>query len=262
MRDRRARSAARPGFRDVAVAAVAALLLGCGVSGCSVARAVHKVADTVHSNSSIIDVFTAKLKSGQPDRFEVTYVTTGSSPSKVVYAVRPPDDLAFTDSAAGSGAPVSYARLIVNSAGVFGCTGAPSSGGDAAAAKARWSCQKLPKEAASTQKAILDFYTPAHWVSFLKEFSLAAGFAGDKLSTSTMTVNGFPMSCVDFVASGVAGTSKICTTAQHLLGYVNVASSSTDFEITSYSGSPSARLFTLPGGAKITVANLPENGNG
>jgi hypothetical protein len=249
-------------LKSAGLAAVLALMLGCGLTSCSLARAVHKVADTVHSNSSIIDVFTARLKSGQPDRFEVTYVTTGSNPSKVVYAVQPPDDLAFTDSATGSGAPASPARLIVNSAGVFGCTyGAVTSSGSIPA-KTGWSCQKLPKEAASTQKAILDFYTPAHWVSFLKEFSLAAGFAGDKLSTSTLTVNGFAMSCVDYVASGVAGKSRICTTAQHLLGYVNVASSPTDFEITSYSGSPPARLFTLPAGAKITTARLPKNGTG
>ncbi len=130
------------------------------------------------------------------------------------------------------------ARLIVNSAGVFGCT--------LAFAKASWSCEKVPRTQAAAQEKILNFYTPAHWVSFLKEFSLAAGFAGDKISTSTITVHGFTMSCVDFVASGVPGKSKICTTAQHLLGYVNVASESTAFEIISYSTAPSAGAFRLP----------------
>ena len=68
-----------------------------------------------------------------------------------------------------------------------------------------------------------------------------------------MSVNGFSLSCVDFVATGVPGTSTICTTTQGLLGYVKVASDSTSFEITSYSGSPDPSLFTLPPGATVTT---------
>jgi len=72
-----------------------------------------------------------------------------------------------------------------------------------------------------------------------------------------MTVNGFTMSCVDFIASGVAGTSTICTTAQGILGYVKVASDTTSFEITSYSTSPPASLFELPPGATVTTVPTP-----
>ena len=43
-----------------------------------------------------------------------------------------------------------------------------------------------------------------------------------------MTVNGFSMSCVDLQASGVPGTSTICTTSQGILGYVKVASDATE----------------------------------
>src|SRR5579863_9679976 len=39
------------------------------------------------------------------------------------------------------------------------------------------------------------------WVTFLRTFALAAGFAGDKVGTSTTTVNGFTMNCLDFRAS-------------------------------------------------------------
>ena len=91
-------------------------------------------------------------------------------------------------------------------------------------------------------------------MAFLKDFSLAAGLAGDKISTSTMTVNGFSMNCVDFRTPGVTGTSTICTTSQGLLGYVKVADGSTSFEIKSYSTSPPASLFRLPPGAKVTKA--------
>ena len=110
------------------------------------------------------------------------------------------------------------------------------------------SCQKLGTADAAAQNQIFDIYTPSHWTTFLKDFSLAAGLAGDKVTSSTMTVNGFSMQCVDFDAPGVPGTSTICTTAQGILGYVKVATDSTSFEIKSYSASPPASLFQLPPG--------------
>lgn len=82
--------------------------------------------------------------------------------------------------------------------------------------------------------------------------SLAAGFAGDKVTSSKLTVNGFRMHCVDFRATGIKGTSRICTTAEGILGYVKVASTPTSFEITSYSAPPPGSLFRLPPGARVT----------
>jgi hypothetical protein len=106
---------------------------------------------------------------------------------------------------------------------------------------------------AATENQIFNIYTPAHWVGFLRDFSLVAGLAGDKVTSSTMTVNGFSLNCVDFNAPGVAGTSTICSTAQGILGYVKVASDSTSFEIQSFSTSPPASLFELPPGATVTT---------
>ena len=91
----------------------------------------------------------------------------------------------------------------------------------------------------------------------MRDFSLAAGFAGDSITKSSMTLNGFGMQCVDFHAPGVPGTSTICTTAQGILGYVKVASDATTFEIKSYSASPPRSLFALPAGAKITTVQVP-----
>jgi hypothetical protein len=231
------------GRRELAVALVAALVMSAALAGCGLGKTIQKVADTVHANKATIDQFTSKLKSGQPAQFQVTYVTTGSSPSKIIYAVRSPDQLAITDSLSSGGAVAGNASFIVNSAGAYACT---------RGSNAAWTCDKLPKTGAAADKKLLDIYTPAHWITFLQDFSLAAGFAGDKISSSRITVNGFGMQCVDFVAAGVAGTSKICTTAQHLLGYVRVASQSTGFEITAYSTSPAPALFRLPAGATIT----------
>ncbi len=237
-------SATLTGWRRHAGVVAVTVVTAAALTSCTITRTITKVADTVRANKATIDVFTGKLKSGQPGRFEVTYVTTGNAPSKIIYAVRPPDQLAFIDSGIGSGTSRSKASFIVNATGEYGCTKAGS--------EARWTCDKLPKAAAAAQRKLIGIYTPAHWVTFLRDFSLAAGFAGDKISSSSTTVHGFAMQCVDFVASGVPGTSKICTTAQHLLGYVQVASESTSFAITSYSAAPDAALFRLPAGATIT----------
>jgi hypothetical protein len=226
-------------------------LLAVGIvwlSGCSVVSAAHKIVNTVEGNKHVIDGFTDNLKSGAPSSFEATYSTTGTSPATVTYAVKPPNEVALTDTESGSSG--TDIDVVVNGAGSYYCTRPVS---DAAP----WSCQKGEGASAAQGQALLDIYTPAHWVTFLDDFSLAAGFAGDKVTTSTMSVNGFAMSCVDFVAPGVPGTSTICSTAQHLLGSVQVASSATSFEIKSFSTSPPASLFTVPPGATITTAPAP-----
>ncbi len=232
------------------VVVIALALGGLGLSGCSIVRAVKKIAHNVEANKATMSAFTTKMKASEATPFQATYVTTGSSPTTVVYGVQPPKDLALTETPSGANSPT--ISIIVNSSGAYTCT-PPAKG---AGSGAVWSCNQYPAVNASSEAKILDFYTPAHWITFLNDFSLAAGFAGDKVSKSTKTVNGFNMSCVDFVASGVAGTSTICTTSQGILGYVKVASDSTSFEIHSYSPSPEAQLFALPAGAKVTVVKM------
>jgi hypothetical protein len=242
-----------PGHRRAAGAVALALVLGgFGLTGCGVVKAVKTVTHDVESNKSTIQAFTSNLKSSAGTTFEATYVTTGSSPATIVYAVRPPDGLAFRDTpSGGSSNGISRVDIVANTSGEYACT-PPSSSGSGSGP--RWSCEKLPGASAATRNKILGFYTPDHWVAFLRDFSLAAGFAGDKVTSSTLTVNGFSMKCVDLRATGVPGTSRICSTAQGILGYVKVASDANSFEITAYSGSPSASLFRLPPGAKVTTS--------
>jgi len=245
------RAAVPLGRRYAAWAAAVLMLGGFGLTGCSIVKAVSSVTHVVQGNRGIINTFTTNLKTSQGTTFEATYVTTGSSPTTVVYAVRPPKGLAFRSTPSGPGGSSSAdVQLIVNSSGAYSCD-RPSSG-------ARWQCGKLSPATAQIKKAIFGFYTPSHWVNFLKVFALAAGFAGDKVTTSSMTVNGFSLKCVDFKASGVKGTSTICTTSQGILGYVKVASTPVSFEIRAYTAAPSASLFALPPGAKIT--NLQNGG--
>ena len=241
--------------RTAGVVAAAVALGGLGLGGCSAISKVKSVAHSVEANRKTMDSFTSKIQSDQAKPFEATYVTTGDNPTTVVYAVQPPKGLAFTNtpsstsSAGTSGAGLPSVDIIVNSTGEYSCTPPDTSG---TAGKGTWACQMLSPGDAEQQNAIFDFYTPSHWVNFLKGFSLAAGFAGDKVTSSTMTVNGFAMSCVDFSAPGDAGESTICTTAQGILGYVKVSGDTTSFEIKSYSSTPDASLFELPPGATVT----------
>jgi hypothetical protein len=233
------------------------MLSSLGFTGCSVIKAAKKIEGTVRSNKAVMGAFTNKIKAGEGTTFEATYVTTGSSPETVVYAVQPPSGLAFSLTPSATSTTVSGSAnnvdIIVNQSGEYLCTPPSAASGAGGSGSSKWKCEKAPKTSAADYNNILDFYTPAHWVKFLGDFAIGAGFAGDKVSSSTMTVNGFAMSCVDLVAPGVSGTSTICTTAQNILGYVKVAQDSTSFEITKYSASPSASLFQLPPGATVTT---------
>jgi hypothetical protein len=219
--------------------------VGALATGCSVVSKVKQDVHTVESNKSTVDSFTQNLQSTKDTPFEATYMTTGTSPATIVYAVDPSSGaLAFHEGQTGSSA--SNAQVIVNSSGEYVCNQSGAAGA--------WSCRMLGKADAASENKIFDIYTPSHWISFLKGVSLVAGLSGDKVTTSTKSLNGFDMNCVDLVAKGVAGTSTICSTSQGILGYVSIASDSTSFEITSFSSSPSPSLFQLPPGATITTA--------
>jgi hypothetical protein len=225
-----------------AALAGAVALSSLGLAGCGVVTAVQKIAHNAASAKGTVDDFAATLATGAAKPFAATYVTSGSSPATIEYAVQPPDGLAFRNTAKGGGVTL---YLVANSTGEYSCT-PPGSG-----SRPRWVCQKLGKASATVQNKLLDFYTPAHWVAFLKGFALAAGLAGAKVTSSHLTVNGFALNCVDFRAPGVSGKSTICSTAQGILGYVKIAGESTSFQIKSYTNSPPAALFRLPHGAKV-----------
>jgi outer membrane murein-binding lipoprotein Lpp len=229
--------------RVMSLAAVA--LLAAGLAGCGIVAKINHVRHAVDTNRAAIQSLAQGLKSGEATAFSAVYISTGASPTRITYAVRPPADVEFAESGSGSGA--ANLDLVSNSSGEYSCTSADASSG--------WTCQKLGKAEAIAQNQIVDFYTPSHWVDFLETFSIAAGFAGDRVTQSSMTVNGFSMHCVDFRAKGIRGKSTICSTAQNILGYVKVAGDATSFELKSYSTSPSPSQFQLPAGAKITRAS-------
>jgi hypothetical protein len=252
-----------PTVRRIRSAVAVAAIGGVAFSACGIAhdvQAVKKVAGDIRGNKATIDSFSTKLQSSASSTFAATYVTTGSSPTTVVYAVKPPTGVAFVNDPSGKADATDALSIVVNADGEYTCMPGGSAGsgsGSSGSSGSSPTCQKLGTASAATENAIFTFYTPAHWVTFLRDFALAAGIAGDKVTTSTMTVNGFSLNCVDFQAAGVPGTSTICTTAQGILGYVKVADDSTSFEITHYTSSPPASLFRLPAGAKVTTDTVP-----
>jgi hypothetical protein len=96
------RSSVDPGLlRKAAVAVAVVMVAAFGFSACS---AILKVRDAVHDirgNDATIDSFSTKLQSGTATPFEATYVTTGSAPATIVYAVQPPTGVAFDDTPFG-----------------------------------------------------------------------------------------------------------------------------------------------------------------
>jgi hypothetical protein len=242
---------------STAVMCVTLLVASLSATGCATihkgetaVKAGRSIEKSVKGNRATIDSFTTSMKSSESATFEATYKTSGKSPATVVYAVKPPNGVSFTDSPTGKKGGTGRVHIIANASGEYVCTPGPG-------AHSATRCEKATALGASAENSLYDFYTPSHWIGFLKGFSLAAGFAGDKVTSSTKRLNGFTMPCVDFHAAGVPGTSTICTASQGILGYVKVAGSPTSFELTKYSSSPPASLFKLPAGAKVTTITIP-----
>ena len=112
--------------RAALIAAAAFMLSGLGLTGCGIAKDAQSVASNVTANKSLIDQFASTIKSGKSvAAFEATYVTTGSSQNTIVYAVKPPDGLAFRENQSnGSG----RLDIVANSSGEYACLPQSASG--------------------------------------------------------------------------------------------------------------------------------------
>jgi len=242
----------RPGpARRVVAGSLVVFAAAIGLNGCGVLNAIRKVVQTVEANRALINEFSKGLRAGEKVAFEATYVTTGGAPVTVTYAVQPPDEVAFRevpDGAGGLGGLNGSYNLLANSTGGYSC-----SPGNGSALGTGWTCTKLGSAKQVERSGVVDIYTPAHWAAFLGVVAIAAGLAGDSVRSFTKDVNGFELDCIGLHVKGVAGTSTLCTTAQGILGYVQVAGVSTSFELKAYSSTPDASLFQLPAGAKVVA---------
>jgi hypothetical protein len=216
-----------------------------GLSGCGVVKAIehhveNKVVNALTGHNKVMSSFTTKISTNLNTPYEATYVTTGSSPATITFASSPPADFFF---AGGT----SSGRLLQNSTGSYTCLKSTTGG---------WSCTKLSASTFNTAKLAYALYSGKYWVTFLKIYSTVAGLAGVTIKASSMTVNGFPLSCV-VVNGGTQnpGTSTWCETSTGILAYVQATSNGTAFELKSYVTNPPSSLFALPAGA--TVSTIP-----
>jgi hypothetical protein len=224
------------------VGAVALALTGCSAVTKAV-NAIKTVHNIVHGDAAISSL-NAKITTADTTAYEVTYETTGAAPVTTVYAAEPPHEFAFTTTVSGA-----HLDVFASSAGEYGCNRQSPS------ASSGWTCLKLQGSEVDTYKLMYALYSGSYWIEFLKAYSAIAALNNVKVTSSTMSVNGFSLQCA-VVVSGKApnqSTSKVCVTSQGILGFVSVASKGADFEIKSYSSSPAASLFQLPAGATVTT---------
>ncbi|HEY3841678.1 MAG TPA: hypothetical protein VGL48_00370 [Acidimicrobiales bacterium] len=80
---------------------------------------------------------------------------------------------------------------------------------------------------------------------------LLSKLAGIKATSSSATIGGQPSTCVTVTVHGNGG--KYCVTKKGILSYAGTSSSY--FELTKFTSSPPASLFSLPSGA--TTVTLP-----
>ncbi|MGO9582408.1 MAG: hypothetical protein ACLP36_06330 [Acidimicrobiales bacterium] len=247
IREGRTRSAA---WRKTVLVAVVVATTALGLTGCSAINKAVNAAKAVHSllhGSAAINQLTSKMQSSDTSAYDVTYVTTGSAPATVKFAVDPPHDFAFDDTTS-----TGEFQVLGATAGVFECSRSSTSSSAGA-----WSCVKAQGAEVDTDKLAYALYSGSYWIDFLKIYSVAAALHGVTISSATMSVNGFNLQCAVVVSGSKPNqqTSKVCVTSQGILGYVSVSAKSADFEIQSFSPSPPASLFQIPAGA--TVSTLP-----
>jgi hypothetical protein len=148
----------RSARRQTIAVAVVVVPLALGLTGCSaVSKAVNAVKGVhnfVHEIAKI-NALSGKIKAADATPYEVTYVTTGSSPATIDYAVKPPHDFAFGDTTSSGDLSV-----IAGQAGQFECNRSSST--------STWSCLKLDSSAGSTGNAAYLLYSGSFWVDFLK----------------------------------------------------------------------------------------------
>ncbi len=227
--------------RRTILVAVVVIAVALGLTGCSkVINAIKTVHNVLHQGAAI-SALSNKLKSADKNPYEVTYVTTGSSPVTTELASSPPHELAFRTTVSGQ-----VLDVIENSSGEFACSRGLSS-------SATWSCAEVKGAEVETYKVMYALYSGAYWIDFLKLYSAAAALQGVTIHSTNMTVNGFALQCDVIVNKKSPSTSKWCVTSQGVLGYVSVSSAKADFEIKSYSSSPPSSLFQVPTGATITT---------
>jgi hypothetical protein len=249
----------RAGAVAATLLAAAIGLVGCGSSGPSATATTASPGTTSSSPGSTsspgttvstptgstsatdpLAAITGKIQSGETQTFEATYKASANGTTKTItIAAAPPKSFAFMIPASGGS---SATDLVSNGTSTYECS-QPSGA---------WQCISLPTSELGALSNVFELYEGKYWLNDLTGLKAYAATAGVSLTTSSMTVNGFSLQCVNFSSTTHASENgEWCVTAQGIMGYVKAATSS--FELTSYSTSVPSSTFKPPTGATITT---------
>jgi hypothetical protein len=189
---------------------------------------------TTTSAAALGSTLLAKFESGEHATFLATYkITSGATKelTSLTIGQQSPDQIFKGTTASGA-----FELLTLGTKGYL-CS---QSGG------AGWTC--FDETAANPDAELFALYEPAKYLPY---FQAAASAAGAHTSYSSMSVGGFPLSCITVSgAPNENGSGTFCVTAQGVLGYVSwtgaAVSDSGSFEISSFSTSVPAGEFNLP----------------
>lgn len=201
---------------------------------------------------------------------QTTTVTIAQSPPKSLFTTS-------SGSVINNGKTTYYCSTGSTSSGNSGNTGSTSNSGNSGnsgnpgSSSTATTTSKAGTETCLSVKGsnpllgLENAFGPATTLSALAEAKqgLVSRFLGIKVSSSTVTFAGQPSTCVSVSVRGRGG--KYCVTKQGILSYsgssnsANSSNSSNYFELTKYSSSPPASLFSLPAGA--TTATVPGGGS-
>lgn len=222
-----------------------ASLAACGSSSTATTGGSGITATTASDSSSAaskLDTLAGNVKAAQTSTFQAVYSSTsGGSTSTITLAQSSPKQMFGTTDSSGS-----TTSLVNTGSTTYSCT---------TASGASTTCTSIGGGLASSAlTGVMNVYNGRAALTVLKvwQSSIAAHLAGVSLTFSDEIIAGQSSTCAHWSQSGDAAT--YCVTSTGVLAKVQ-SSGGHSFELTSYTTSPPASVFTVPQGA--TVVTLP-----
>jgi hypothetical protein len=209
----------------------AVILASLGIAAVVIAPALPASAKQVTNNN--LKAITKAINSGKHLTYQATYTSVSNGQTTTVTIAQAPPKSNFSSST-GS--------VISDGKSTYYCS---SSGGKE---------QCLTVSGANPLLGLEDLFSPQVALGALAEAKegLVSKALGISTTQTSASFAGQPSTCVTVTVRGKAG--KYCVTNKGLLAYAG-SSSSSYFQLTKYSSSPSSSLFSLPAGA--TTVTLP-----
>ncbi len=243
----------------IPVLAVGALLASCGSSSSSSNTTSTTGAPTTGSgstssggSSSELQTFGGTIKAAKSATFKAVYTSTssGSGPQTITLAQAPPKQSFSTTDSSGS-----TSTLLNTGTGTYVCDSSSS---------APPTCTSMTGlGGAGALSSIISVYNGTSALTAIQGWQsiAAAHLTGVSLTFTKDTIAGQAVRCANWKYQGSSTT--YCVTDSGVLAKVSTSggptsSSSSGFELTSFTTSPPASDFELPAGATVvTIPNVP-----